>query len=99
MDYDDLMVINDPPEGGGDSRTSRTRDDALHADIDARLADAWLGFWEVSEWDPARASAFLRWSYAQGYADSLTEPRRGKLFRDHGLPAPKRQRQEDVENR
>jgi hypothetical protein len=75
------------------------QDVALHADIDARLADAWLGFWGTAGWEPETVSAFMRWSYGQGYSDCLTEPVRGTLLRDHGLAVPKRERREDIDKK
>lgn len=91
-------MVNSSGEGH-DIYGKLARDVALHADIDARLADAWVAFWHTPDWEPDLVSAFVRWGYGQGYADSLVEQVRGKLLHDHGFPVPKRQRREDIDSR
>ena len=91
------MVNDDQPDEP--LRDQLTHDVGLHADIDARLADVWVAFWQTSHWEPEPISAFMRWSYGQGYTDSLIEQVRGELLRNHGLPVPKRQSRDDVDSR
>jgi hypothetical protein len=80
-----------------DHMGSRNQDDAelrdrlLALDVDCRLLFLWLNLWGDDEWDLDSVASYARFAYWQGYADSLTEARRGSLYRDHGYPVPKRQ--------
>ena len=62
----------------------------LELDIDLRLGDCvWSSC--TTSWPP-EVWPLLRYAYAQGYSDAITEAERGQLFRDHGYEVPKRVR-------
>ena len=67
----------------------------VELDIDLRIIQVWSAFWATDEWGIESVAAFLRWAYGQGYHDCLSEATRGKLFRDHGYPIPRRSNSED----
>lgn len=64
----------------------------LEADCDLRCAELLMLAIGVpaDEWDLDRVSSFVRAAYAQGYADSLRDPRPEEFFHKHGYRAPKR---------
>lgn len=81
------MVSNDIP--GDPHRPSKT--DLLHLDLDLRIGvETWVAFWLAGRTGSTRAATILRLVYGKGYTDALTENRRGKLCRDHGISVPRR---------
>lgn len=65
----------------------------LELDIDLRIRDLWQmlddEFPELEEYRETVA-AFMRAAYGRGYVDSLMEPLRGQLCKEHGYTVPSR---------
>lgn len=64
----------------------------LMVEFDPRLADVWLAIIEtgVDRELGEKLGWFLRMAYLRGYEDAFSEPQRGSLYRNLGLPVPKR---------
>lgn len=64
----------------------------IELELDLRLRGLLLEVWEAGSASEPELAAFLRLAYASGYQDALREPNRGQLFRDLGMPVPRRAR-------
>ena len=66
------------------------RVELLEWDIELRLGSLLLDAVNSFEGDPTLLLGYLRLAYGSGYQAALTDQPRGRLFRDHGFPVPKR---------
>lgn len=64
----------------------------LELELDLRLREVLLEAWDSDCSTEGELAAFLRLAYASGYQDALRERTRGQLFRELGLPVPRRAR-------
>ena len=64
----------------------------IELELDLRLRELLLEAWSADCSTDGEVAAFLRLAYACGYQDALREGRRGQLFRDLGMPVPRRAR-------
>jgi hypothetical protein len=75
-----------------------SRDLRFEIELDVRLLDAWKVLWTASAFagfTTSTVGAAMRWSYAQGYVDCLTEPRQGSMYREFGFQIPPRKSPEN----
>lgn len=68
----------------------------LICEFDPRLADVWMHVFEVGldQQVQEKLGWFLRMAYLRGYEDAFSEPQRGSLYRNLGLPVPRRKHAE-----
>lgn len=72
--------------------TDETAREQLFLDLDTRLLSIWVEAVTDLPWTYEAVVSYFRICYAAGYMDSLREPARGQLLRDHGLDVPRRAR-------
>lgn len=61
--------------------------------IDPRMAEVWMTLFSSNlnaEELAEQVGWFLRMAYLRGYHDGLCEPEAGSLYRDLGVPVPRR---------
>ena len=63
----------------------------LELDIELRLGMLLLDALAHAPGNEQYVAGMLRFAYGSGYQDALTDTPRGKLYRDHDFPIPKRQ--------
>jgi hypothetical protein len=68
--------------------------DLFRVELDCRLSAVWYEIADVfTPGDIAVVAAVMRAAYWAGYADAVTEPIRGQLYREFGYTVPPRREQ------